>query len=71
MVPFENARYDRVVQQRTDAMNDQTDTLDQTDEEILTTAVSDEVLEATAGTQRDAAFSSPYTYGRGAHMTCC
>jgi hypothetical protein len=33
-------------------MNDQTDTLDQTDEEILTYTASDEALEAAAGTER-------------------
>jgi hypothetical protein len=34
----------------TDPMNDQTDTLDQTDEDILSDTVSDEALEAAAGT---------------------
>ncbi|HEX3881002.1 MAG TPA: hypothetical protein VHW24_28680 [Bryobacteraceae bacterium] len=32
-------------------MNDQTDHLDQTDEEILTATVSDEIMEAAAGTE--------------------
>jgi hypothetical protein len=33
------------------SMNDQTDHLDQTDEEILTATVSDEIMEAAAGTE--------------------
>ena len=36
-------------------MNDATTDLDQADEEILTYAVSDEALEAAAGTERPAA----------------
>ena len=39
-------------------MNDTTNDLDQTDEEILTYTVSDEVLEAAAGTGR----GEPYPY---------
>ena len=35
-------------------MNDQTDTLDQADEEVLTYTVSDEALEDAAGTLRGA-----------------
>jgi hypothetical protein len=33
-------------------MNDETTTLDQTDEDILTPTVSDDALEAAAGTER-------------------
>jgi hypothetical protein len=36
------------------AMNDQLDTLDPTDEDILSCTVSDEALEAAAGTERGA-----------------
>jgi hypothetical protein len=49
-------------------MNNQTDTLDQTDEEILTYTVSDEALEAAASTDRGAT-SAASIMTRACH--CC
>ena len=44
--------------ERINAMNDTTTDLDQTDEDILTYTVSDEALEAAAGTERGALTSN-------------
>ena len=44
-------------------MNDKTTTLDQTDEEILTYTVSDEALEAAAGTERGVIILRPILTG--------
>jgi hypothetical protein len=49
-------------------MTDQTDTLDQTDEDILSYTVSDEALEAAAGTERGEGHGS--THGT-LMITCC
>jgi hypothetical protein len=46
-----------------------TGTLDQTDEDILTYTVSDEALEAAAGTERGAALGFLPT--RGTLLYCC
>ena len=48
-------------------MNDETTTLDQTDEDILTYTVSDEAIEAAAGIERGAAVTHAVSYFRG----CC
>ena len=47
-----------------------TGTLDQTDEDILTYTVSDEALEAAAGTERGAA-PSPSSALSPIHLYCC
>jgi hypothetical protein len=52
--------------ERINAMNDDTAALDQADEEILTYTVSDEALEATAGTERGA-----NTITAGTFLNCC
>jgi hypothetical protein len=46
-------------------MNDQTDHLDQADEDILTYTVSDDALEAAAGTEPD------YTQHRSYYPALC
>ena len=46
-------------------MNDETTTLDQTDEDVLSYTVSDEALEAEAGTERGArvlVYTYPFGY---------
>jgi hypothetical protein len=45
-----------------DDPNNTADTLDQTAEELLTHAVSDEALEAAAGTERGQAYTIPLTH---------
>jgi hypothetical protein len=53
-------------------MDDQTHTLGQTDEDILTYAVSDEALEAAAGMERGAKITFPFSMCHGTSpYTCC
>lgn len=47
-----------------------TDTLDQADEEILTTTVSDEALEAAAGTEKRPAWTTGGAFTWGC-SDCC
>jgi hypothetical protein len=49
-------------------MNDETTSLDQTDEEILTYTASDEALEAAAGTERGA---PPSVFPTRGWSGCC
>jgi hypothetical protein len=49
-------------------MNDTTTDLDQADEEILTSTVSDEALEAAAGTERGGLLSNVVSHG---WFYCC
>ena len=51
-------------------MNDQADDLDPSDEEILITTVSDEALEAAAGTERGALQLSVQDTLRGGPFCC-
>jgi hypothetical protein len=51
-------------------MNDDTTDLDQADEEILTYTVSDEALEAAAGTERGANTDFPSTRLGPPHPCC-
>jgi hypothetical protein len=51
-------------------MSDQTDDLDQADEEILTDTVSDEALEASAGTERINSFPAMACLSVGT-VNCC
>jgi hypothetical protein len=55
--------------ERINAMNDITIGLDQTEEEILTYEVSDEALEATAGTRKEKAGN--YTFGACTGLSVC
>jgi hypothetical protein len=52
-------------------MNDQTNHLDQADEEILTTPVSDDALEAAAGTDKGGAWSSAGNICPDTFPHCC
>jgi hypothetical protein len=55
-------------------MNDETDDLDQADEDILTYTVSDEALEALAGTEgvgRTQTDSCNFLTPRGTWILCC
>jgi hypothetical protein len=56
--------------ERVDAMNDLTDDLDQAGEDILSYTVSDEALEAAAGTEGDI-FYSRATNCQAVPTACC